>query len=79
MIQVEGLTKTFPVRRPWNDVIRRPFRREFQTAVSDVSLSVGKGEFFGLLGPNGAGKSTLFKILGTLILPDSGSAHVIVD
>ncbi len=76
MIQVEGLTKKFPVRRSWSDVIRRPFRREMQVAVSDVSLTVGEGEFFGLLGPNGAGKSTLFKMLATLILPDAGSARV---
>ena len=76
MIDVRGLTKTFPVRRSWSEVVRHPFQRELQTAVSDVSLRVGKGEFFGLLGPNGAGKSTLFKMLATLILPDSGSARV---
>lgn len=76
MIQIDGLTKTFPIRRSWPQVIRRPFAQEYQTAISDVSLSVGKGEFFGLLGPNGAGKSTLFKMLATLILPDSGTAHV---
>jgi len=45
-------------------------------ALHDISLEVKKGEVFGLIGPDGAGKTTLFRILTTLILPDSGSASV---
>ncbi|GAB3908217.1 hypothetical protein GCM10028803_43410 [Larkinella knui] len=45
-------------------------------AVSDVSLSIKPGELFGLIGPDGAGKTTLFKILVTLLLPDTGRATV---
>ncbi len=45
-------------------------------ALSDVSLSVGKGEVFGLIGPDGAGKTSMFRILCSLLLPDSGSATV---
>ncbi len=45
-------------------------------ALRDVSLSVGRGELFGLIGPDGAGKTTLFRLLATLILPDSGSARI---
>lgn len=45
-------------------------------ALHDISLDVTKGEVFGLIGPDGAGKTTLFRILTTLILPDSGSASV---
>ena len=45
-------------------------------ALRDVSLDVGEGELFGLIGPDGAGKTTLFRILTTLIVPDSGSASV---
>lgn len=45
-------------------------------ALDDLSLSVQKGEMFGLIGPDGAGKSTLFRILTTLILPDSGVATI---
>lgn len=45
-------------------------------AVQDVSLTVGAGELFGLIGADGAGKTTLFKILVTLLLPDTGTATV---
>ena len=45
-------------------------------ALNKVSLNVGKGEIYGLIGPDGAGKSTLFRILTTLLLPDSGTAMV---
>ena len=41
-------------------------------AVKNISFSVEKGELFGLIGPDGAGKSTLFRILVTVLLPDSG-------
>ena len=45
-------------------------------AVNDVSLKVGRGEFFALLGPNAAGKTTLMKLLAGLLKPTSGSARV---
>lgn len=45
-------------------------------AIRDINLSVNEGEIFGLIGPDGAGKTTLFRILTSLLLPDSGSATV---
>ncbi len=45
-------------------------------AVQDLSFEVAKGEIFGLIGPDGAGKTTLFRVLATLLLPDSGTATV---
>lgn len=45
-------------------------------ALDNVSFSVRNGELFGLIGPDGAGKTTLFKLLTTLLTPDSGSAKV---
>lgn len=46
------------------------------TALDNVSFEVGRGELFGLIGPDGAGKTTLFRLLTTLMRPDSGSAKV---
>ncbi|HET6563277.1 MAG TPA: ABC transporter ATP-binding protein [Marmoricola sp.] len=43
-----------------------------QTAVEDVSFSVGRGEIVGLLGPNGAGKTSVIKMLLGLVGPDAG-------
>ncbi|MDR2204800.1 MAG: ABC transporter ATP-binding protein [Flavobacteriaceae bacterium] len=45
-------------------------------AVNEVSFSVNKGELFGLIGADGAGKTSIFRILATLLLPDSGTAFV---
>lgn len=43
------------------------------TALSEVDLTVCKGERVGLIGPNGSGKSTLVNCFAGIIAPDSGS------
>jgi ABC-2 type transport system ATP-binding protein len=60
MIEIEGLTKRF------GQVM----------AVSDLSLSVGKGEVLGFLGPNGAGKSTTMKMITGFLAPSAGRVSV---
>jgi ABC-2 type transport system ATP-binding protein len=45
-------------------------------AVDKVSFNVKRGELFGLIGPDGAGKSSIFRILTTVLLPDSGEASL---
>ena len=45
-------------------------------ALDDVTFSVPQGSLFGLIGPDGAGKTTLYRILTTLLRPDSGTATV---
>ncbi len=47
------------------------------TAVDCISQDVAPDDLFCLVGPDGAGKTTLFRILTSLLLPDSGSAHVL--
>lgn len=43
-----------------------------RVVLSDVSLTVGRGEVVGLLGPNGAGKTTCFYSIMGLVKPDAG-------
>ena len=45
-------------------------------ALSDVSLSVGKGEIHCLVGENGSGKSTLIKVIGGVVEADRGEIVV---
>jgi ABC-2 type transport system ATP-binding protein len=45
-------------------------------ALDDVSFSVGKGEVFGLIGPDGAGKTSMYRILCSLLKPETGTATV---
>src|SRR5271156_1173873 len=47
------------------------------TAVNAVSLKVRAGAILGLLGPNGAGKTTTIRMIMHILVPDSGSIHVL--
>jgi multiple sugar transport system ATP-binding protein len=46
------------------------------TAVSDLQLTVGDGEFFVILGPSGAGKTTTLKSVAGLVELDSGDVSI---
>ena len=46
------------------------------TAVRDVSLTVGAGEFVSVVGPTGCGKSTLLNVGAGLLAPSTGSVRV---
>ena len=46
------------------------------TAVRDVTLSVGDGEFVSVVGPTGCGKSTLLNVGAGLLAPSSGTVTV---
>ncbi|MBW2563602.1 MAG: ABC transporter ATP-binding protein [Deltaproteobacteria bacterium] len=45
-------------------------------AVSNLNLSIEKGEIFGFIGPNGAGKTTTIKMIGGVLEPTSGSIMI---
>jgi ABC-type multidrug transport system ATPase subunit len=47
------------------------------TALDGVTFAVETGEIFGFIGPDGGGKTTLFRMLVTLLVPDSGRASVL--
>lgn len=43
-----------------------------QPVVSDIDLTIQRGDRFALIGPNGAGKTTLVRLMAGLLTPDSG-------
>lgn len=54
---------------------RRHKQRWAHDALSNVSVSLHKGEWIGITGPNGSGKTTLLRILAQLMLPDTGAVE----
>jgi ABC-2 type transport system ATP-binding protein len=60
-VRLEGLSKTF---------------RSGVVAVSNLTLTIGRGQVFGLLGPNGSGKTTTLRMMLGLVHPTCGSAFI---
>src|SRR5689334_15940946 len=48
-----------------------------QSALSDVTLSIARGEFAALVGGSGSGKTTLLKTINRLVVPDGGTVRVL--
>lgn len=65
IITIEKLVKRYPVGK------------SSFTALSEINLSFGRGEFAGLVGPSGSGKTTLLNIIGSLDTPTEGSVVVL--
>ena len=61
IIKAEDVTKSFGATK----------------ALDSVSFSVNESEIFGFIGPDGAGKTTLFRLITTLLVPDSGRITVL--
>ncbi|MGB3740046.1 MAG: ABC transporter ATP-binding protein [Pontixanthobacter sp.] len=60
ILEIEGLTKTYPGGLK---------------ALDNVDLTIRRGEIFALLGPNGAGKTTLIGAICGLVRPSGGTVH----
>ena len=80
-IEVTGLGKRYEIYdRPYQRLLqtilrgRRTFYREFW-ALSDVTLTVRRGETVGLVGRNGSGKSTLLQLVAGTLHPTTGSVR----
>jgi ABC-2 type transport system ATP-binding protein len=60
-------------------IVVRDLMKQFNgsRAVTDVSLSVRRGEIFGILGPNGAGKTTTVECIAGTLKPDAGHVRVL--
>ncbi|MED5019507.1 ABC transporter ATP-binding protein [Paenibacillus chibensis] len=63
ILKVTGLSKVYPGK-----VTTR--------ALTDIGLSIQKGEFVGIMGPSGSGKTTLLNMVSTIDPPSSGTVTI---
>ncbi|GMX62503.1 ABC transporter ATP-binding protein [Paenibacillus elgii] len=63
MVYVNGLNKTYPGHIATQ-------------ALTDIHLTIEKGEFVGIMGPSGSGKTTLLHMVSTIDTPSSGTVLI---
>lgn len=82
VVEVRGVSKGFKQRQrseklsdTWRNLIRPTFRQV--DALTDISMSIGRGEIVAYAGANGAGKSTTVKLCSGMLTPDVGTVRVL--
>ena len=82
-IDVKNVSKSYRLYQKPSDRLkqlagfgRRQYYKDF-TALTDISLTLKKGEVLGIVGANGAGKSTLLQLIAGTIRPTTGTAHAV--
>ncbi|GAA5346848.1 ABC transporter ATP-binding protein [Planifilum fimeticola] len=63
MLKVKQLSKIYPGKVPTR-------------ALSNINLTIEKGEFVGIMGPSGSGKTTLLNMVSTIDTPSSGEVLI---
>ena len=66
LLELRGITKTFPGPAPGSRII----------ANDSIDLSISRGEIHAVLGENGSGKSTLMKVIYGYHAPDAGTVSL---
>jgi len=76
LVQVQNLSRTFDVSRPWlNRILSAEGKRKL-TAVDRVEFNIERGTTYALVGESGSGKSTIAKMLVGLLKPTTGRVHI---
>ena len=65
-LQVQGLSKSYPGVDDTNDV----------AVLTDIDLTLKRGESVAIIGPSGCGKTTLLNVIGTLDTPTTGTVRI---
>ena len=77
-IKVTNMTKTFKLYTDKANTLKERIVRgwknktEVRTVLSNINLTINKGETVALIGVNGSGKSTLLKLMTKIIYPNKG-------
>ena len=81
VIEVDGVSVTFPLSRPGLHSIKRKITNVLfsnqakpleRIVLSDISISIKQGEVVGIIGRNGCGKSTLLRTISGIYRPSNG-------